>query len=437
MITLTGKYNNDCKIFIDDVEEGAIELVQNILNNEISAGVPVRIMPDTHVGVGIVIGFTMPMTTMVNPNYIGVDIGCSVTTHKLNKHFDEKQFPHLDEIIRAAVPVGMEIRTKEQYNDWWVKDYFTTVNRNLVNFQNEWTKRFGQPCTPIVVDADYITALCKKVRIGEKMFYHSVGTLGGGNHFIELGEGTNDGAHYLTLHSGSRNFGLKVCKYHAAKMKGIRILPQEYHDEFERIKRETDNRKEIPQRLQALNEKYHVGKKEYLLTGSDMYEYLVDMVIAQTYARFNHLVMSRSIFDALGEDYYATESIHSMHNFIDTTDWIIRKGAIRAYRGEKMVIPFNMRDGLLICEGKSNADWNCSAPHGAGRVLARNVAMKTLSMEQFSEEMKGIYSTSVCKDTLDESPMAYKDKDVITEAIQDTAEIIETVKPLLNIKAAK
>mgnify|MGYP003623730937 FL=1 len=145
--------------------------------------------------------------------------------------------------------------------------------------------------------------------------------------------------------------------------------------------------------------------------------------------------MSKAIFKDLGTDYQAEDPVYSMHNFIDTTDWIIRKGAIRSYEGERMVIPFNMRDGILICEGNSNEDWNCSAPHGAGRVLARNKALKTLDMEQFSKEMEGIYSTSVCKQTLDESPMAYKDKDVIIEAIKDTATILDTIKPILNIKA--
>jgi RNA-splicing ligase RtcB len=145
--------------------------------------------------------------------------------------------------------------------------------------------------------------------------------------------------------------------------------------------------------------------------------------------------MSQAIFKDLGEEYHSVDSVYSMHNFIDTTDWIIRKGAIRSYKGEKMVIPFNMRDGILICEGKSNQDWNCSAPHGAGRVLARKKALKTLDMEEFLKEMDGIYSTSVCKSTLDESPMAYKDKNMIMAAIKDTATIIDSIRPVMNIKA--
>ena len=435
MITLEGKYNQDCKIFIDDVELEAIDLIKNILNNEISEGVPVRIMPDTHVGKGIVIGFTMPMTKMVNPNYIGVDIGCSVTAHKLNKRIDTDRFPVLDHAIRRSIPMGMHIRKEKNFDDWWVEPYFEAASKNIAAFQNEWLKRFGEEKPSVEVNREYITGLCKKIGIGENTFYYSVGTLGGGNHFIEIGESANNGAHYLTIHSGSRNFGLKVCNYHAKKMIKTNILPKEYHDEFESITKNTIPTGNIPQKLKELNSRYEVGKKEYLLENENMYEYLVDMVIAQTYAQFNHQAMSKAIFKDLGEDYHSVDSVYSMHNFIDTSDWIIRKGAIRSYKGERMVIPFNMRDGILICEGKSNNDWNCSAPHGAGRVLARKKAANTLDINEFTKEMEGIYSTSVCKKTLDESPMAYKDKDVIMKAIQDTAMIIDSVKPIMNIKA--
>lgn len=434
MIELKGKYNQDCKIFLDEVEEGAIELVQNILNHEISEGVQVRIMPDTHVGKGIVIGFTMPMTTMINPNYIGVDIGCSVTSYKLNKRFALEDLPRVDKVIRKAVPVGHDIRKGKDFNYWWVDDYFKTVTENVNYFQDEWNKRFSDSKVAITVDREYIIELCREIGTGERMFYNSVGSLGGGNHFIEVGKSAKDGSHYLTLHSGSRNFGLKVCNYHAKKMVAAKFRPQEYHDEFRDITQNTVPTSDIPVKLAELNERYGVGKKELLLKGDDMYEYLVDMVIAQTYAEFNHRAMAHSIFVGL-RDVEAVERIHSKHNFIDPQDWIIRKGAIRAYEGEKMIIPFNMRDGLLICEGKSNADWNCSAPHGAGRILARNQAFKTLDMEEFENEMKGIYSTSVRKSTLDEAPMAYKDKDLIINAIQGTAIILDTVKPILNIKA--
>ena len=435
MIKLKGRYNQDCKIFIDEVEDEVIELIQNILNNEISEGVQVRIMPDTHVGEGIAIGFTMPMTTMVNPKYIGVDIGCSVTTHKLNKCIRTDLLPTLDHAIRRSVPMGMNVKKANTLDDWWIEPYFEAVNENLATFQKEWAKRFNEDKIPIIVNNEYITRMCRKIGINEDKFYYSVGTLGSGNHFIEVGESVNDGSHYLTVHSGSRLFGLKTCNYHAKKCLLKKKMTQEYSDEFKQITQKTLPTSDIPLKLKELAKKYKIEKKEYMLEGEDMYQYLVDMVIAQAYAQFNHKVMSRAIFKDLGEEYYSVDSVYSMHNFIDTTDWIIRKGAIRSYKGEKMVIPFNMRDGVLICEGKSNHDWNCSAPHGAGRVLARNKALKTLDISEFVKEMEGIYSTSVCESTLDESPMAYKDKYVIMKAIEDTATIIDSIKPIMNIKA--
>lgn len=434
IIELKGKYNQDCKVFIEDIEQGAIDLIQNILNHEISEGVPVRIMPDTHIGKGIVIGFTMPMTTMVNPNYIGVDIGCSVTSYKLNQRIKQSELPRIDKLIRKAIPMGHEIRKGKTFDYWWIDGYLKTVTCNVHQFQKQWNTRFSDDKQAIVINRDYISQLCEKVNVSERMFYNSIGSLGGGNHFIEIGESVKDKSHYLTLHSGSRNFGLKVCNYHAKKMKKAVTLPKEYHQRLADITKNTYPTVDIPLKIIALNEEFKVGEKEFLLQGEDMYHYLLDMVIAQTYAEFNHRAMAHSIFVGL-RTVEAVDCIHSMHNFIDPRDWVIRKGAIRAYEGERMIIPFNMRDGILICEGKSNADWNYSAPHGAGRILGRNQAFKKLNLEEFEKEMQGVYSTSVNKRTLDEAPMAYKDKEQIMDAIQDTAVILDSVKPILNIKA--
>lgn len=435
MIQLKGKYNQDCKIFLNEVEDGVVDMVNDILNHEVSEGVKVRIMPDTHVGKGIVIGFTMPITTMVNPNYIGVDIGCSVTTHRLNKRLNKNDFKDIDKRVRKCVPMGRGTLNKRSFNDWWVEEYFEVVNSRIESFQLAWLQRFVEEKERVTINRNAITQLCAQLNMKEESFYYSVGSLGGGNHFIEFGESANEGSHFVTIHSGSRNFGNRVCQYHAAKMIQSKDMDQAYHDQFDDIVKNTEDKTKIPNKLRALREQYNLDKKETLLQGDDMYQYLVDMIIAQTYAEFNHRVMSKAIFRTLGDDYEADETIHSMHNFIDTSDWIIRKGAIRSYEGERMIIPFNMRDGILICEGKSNTDWNCSAPHGAGRILGRNQAFKTLDMEEFSKEMEGIFSTSVCKATLDESPMAYKDKELIIDAIADTATILDSVKPILNIKA--
>lgn len=434
MIELKGRYNKDCKVFVDDVEAEAIALIQDVLDHEVSLGVPVRVMPDTHVGKGIVIGFTMPMTSIVNPNFIGVDIGCSVTSHRLDKRFTSADLPELDRMIRRTIPMGHEIHKGRFKQLWWVDEFFATLTDNISQFRMEWEKRSGEKVKRDVLDPMFITKLCHKVGITEQVFYNSVGSLGGGNHFIEIGESLNNGAHFLTLHSGSRNFGLKVCNFHAKKMSRTKSLPKAYHEKFEEITKTTRPKSAIPDRIAALNEEYRAGKKERFLEGEDMYSYLQDMIIAQTYAEYNHKVMSQLILKNL-QSVKIEDTIHSKHNFIDPQDWIIRKGAIRAYVGERMIIPFNMRDGILICEGKSNPDWNYSAPHGAGRILGRNQSKKTLDMADFEKAMEGIYSTSVTKSTLDEAPMAYKDKDMIIQAIEDTAVILDSVKPILNIKA--
>lgn len=434
MIELTGEYNKDCKVFIDNLGTEAIELIQTILDDEISQGIQVRIMPDTHIGKGIVIGFTMPVTKMVNPNYIGVDIGCSVTTYKLNKPIEADYLPVLDNTIRDCVPMGRNIRNENNFDTRWIKQYFEEVNKNIALFQQKWAQRFGKEMPLVRIDNEYIAGICKKIGIKEDVFYYSIGTLGGGNHFIEVGKSSNDDYNYLTVHSGSRNFGKKVCDFHATKMLSQKGLPQEYHDDFKRIVNDTKPASDIPQKLEDLANRYEVGKKEYMLKGNDMYAYLLDMIIAQTYAQFNHKEILRVILENIGAEYAIIDSVYSMHNFIDTTDWIIRKGAIRSYAGERMVIPLNMRDGILICEGKSNPDWNYSAPHGAGRIMARNKALEILDMEEFKNEMKGIYSTSIDKSTIDESPMAYKDKNIIIDAIKDTATIIDSIKPIMSIK---
>ncbi len=364
MITLGGQFNDDCKIFTDRVEDSAIATIKDILNDEVSKGVPVRVMPDVHQGVDIVIGFTMPLTDRVNPNHIGVDIGCSVSLTTIP--VDEFKFS-LDEVdrrVRSVVPMGYS-RCEKGYcfSEW--------MDNEVQNICNK-------------IGLDYLD-VCKQV-----------GSLGGGNHFIEFGE-SKVGIH-LFIHTGSRNFGKQVCDYHSKKAK-------------------------------ANGSKY--------LFGQDMDEYLHDMRIAQKFAYFNHLVISKAIMDVLevesliGGDW---SSIYTSHNHIGE-DNIIRKGAVSAKEGEYLLIPMNMRDGVLVCQGKGNTDWNKSAPHGAGRIYSRTKAKKELSMEQFKSEMKGIYSTSVTDANIDESPMAYKPMQDIIDAISDTVEIIDIIKPILNIKA--
>lgn len=390
MIELKGKYNRDCKIFTDNIDEESYSIIYKILNEKSSENVKIRIMPDTHLGKGIVVGFTMPLTDRVNPFHIGVDIGCGMLTSKLSDEIKDIPLEKIDKTIKQNIPMGQSTH-KKSFNTLF---NFKELNELIRNFIINYNKKLGTKFEVFEIDNEYIENLCKKVDIDLKKFYNSIGTLGGGNHFIEIGKSSNND-YYITIHSGSRNFGNQVCRYHSKIAKN--------------------------------NEDYYLQDKE-------MFDYLIDMVIAQYYAKINRETMLQIIKDLLNIK-KIEDTFSSVHNFIDFEDFIIRKGAIRSYKNEKMIIPFNMRDGILICEGKSNEDWNYSAPHGAGRVLSRMQARKQLDMNEFIESMKGIYSSSICKNTLDESPQAYKNPKQIEELIYPTVEIIDRLKPILNIKS--
>lgn len=362
MLEIKGEYGKDCKIFIDEVESSAMSTIYGILNHPVSQNKKVRIMPDVHDGVDIVIGFTMPLGDMVNPNHIGVDIGCGVLTAELPKLNYTLQ--EIDERIRGAIPMGFSHRDKAK----------------------------------IIFDLpEGIEDTCYKLGLDYGGVVKQIGTLGGGNHYIEIGE--SKGRYFISIHTGSRNFGLQVCKYHAK---------------------------------QAQN---HQKGYSYL-KGVEMVEYFKDMKIAQQFARINRQTILHDILETLGMKIdVKKDSFDTIHNYIDFGRGIIRKGAISAEKGEKIAIPMNMRDGVLICIGKGNEDWNFSAPHGAGRILSRGAAKKSIKIDDFAATMEGIYSSSVSESTLDESPFAYKDMNTIIECIGDSVDVIDIVKPVLNIKA--
>ncbi|QTM09146.1 RNA-splicing ligase RtcB [Brachyspira hyodysenteriae] len=389
MIELKGKYNKDCKIFTDNIDEESYSVLYKILNEKASEDVRIRIMPDTHLGKGIVVGFTMPLTDRVNPFHIGVDIGCGMLTSKLSDEIKYIPLEKIDKTIKQNIPMGQSTH-KKNFNTLF---NFKELNELIRNFILNYNKNFNTKFEVFEIDNEYIEKLCQRVEIDLEKFHNSIGTLGGGNHFIEIGKSSNND-YYITIHSGSRNFCNQVCRYHAKIAK---------------------------------------NSEDCYLHDKEMFDYLIDMVIAQYYAKINRDTILKIIKDLLNIE--IENSFSSVHNFIDFEDFIIRKGAIRSYENEKMIIPFNMRDGILICEGKSNEDWNCSAPHGAGRVLSRAQAKNQLNMSEFIDSMKGIYSSSICKNTLDESPMAYKNPNEIEKLIEPTVNIIDKIKPVLNIKS--
>ena len=395
MLEIKGKFCKDCKIFTDNIEEGALSLVYQFVNDPMFDGAKIRIMPDVHEGKDIVIGFTVPFTDHVNPDHVGGDIGCSVSTAITDLPINAEDYPAIERNIRETVKFGMSIHQKAVYP---YSDLYKHLQLRLQQARQQWPEMVSA----IDVSERGITAMLKRIEQKEHMFYNSIGTVGGGNHFIEVGV-TPEGNYAFTVHCGSRNLGQMVWKYWKK----------------EAMKQE--------------------GVTNGYLVGEAMKGYITDMVIAQAYAEFNHTVIDRLVMEAIckgsGKTAHILEQIYTTHNYIDFSMKMMRKGAVAAPKDAKLVIPFNMRDGLIIARGKGNDDWNCSAPHGAGRLLSRSDAKELIDLEEYKESMKGIYSTSVGTGTIDESPMAYKDPKEILRLIEDTVEVEYFIRPVINLKA--
>jgi RNA-splicing ligase RtcB len=390
MLEYKGQYG-EAKVMIDKVDSTTVQQIYEMLNHEAFTN-PVAIMPDCHAGAGVVIGFTMPMTDKVIPNVIGVDIGCGMLHLRFPKStFAGISMSELDERIRSRIPFGTNAHGNGVL-DTKAPWFWDLINWNLRNFTMSYNRNENIVYDIPTIDYEYFCEYCETIGMDSMRAFGSLGTLGGGNHFIELGK-YDTGEWGLTVHSGSRQFGLKMAKYHQKKA--------------------------------------GKGALAYL-TGDNCFNYLGGMVIAQTYAQVNRELMIKLIMDELDLP-KPTQVVESVHNFIDFNDWIIRKGAIRSYVGELMVIPWNMEDGLIIAEGKSNPEWNYSAPHGAGRIGSRSWAKKNLSLDDARKSMKdrGIFSSRIPHDEIKE---AYKDPKLIEDAIGPTAKILHRVTPRLNLK---
>ena len=390
----------DLKIYADNIEPVALNQIYTLLAQPTFLGEKVRIMPDVHAGLGCVVGFTSTMKDKVIPNIIGVDIGCGMLCVELGKV--DISFPALDDFIKGHIPSGSEIRRE-------------------------------------VLGADLINALyCKKSLRNMDRLEGSLGTLGGGNHFIEV-DVDDKGNYYLVIHTGSRNLGLQVANiYQKMAVESCKkVAESERVALIERLKKENRHH-EIPDELKKLTDKYAYKSKIpadlCYLDGEEMEKYMHDMRICQEFAVRNRKKIADEIIAFLKIRKFS--SFETVHNFIDDKG-IIRKGAVPAHLGQKILIPMNMRDGCLVCIGKGNEDWNCSAPHGAGRICSRSEAKKLLSVEEFQNAMEGIYTTTATESTLDEAPQAYKPAQSIMNLISPTAEIIEVIKPVYNFKAAE
>lgn len=400
MLEIKGKVNTAI-CYASVIEDDAIEQIRRMCDYEFSEGSKIRIMPDVHSGKGCTIGTTMTVIDKAVPNIVGVDLGCGMYTVNLGKV--EIDFEKLDEACHY-VPSGMNVWQGRQ-------------------------ERF-----------DLEKLRCYRALKDSKRLERSLGTLGGGNHFIEV-DVASDGTKYLVIHTGSRNLGKQVAEIYQNLAVELNRGMEDYfkmRDEIIRTYKEQGRRSEIQAALKEIAWKKANGPTTIpedlcFLYGQYFDDYLADVEICQQFAKRNRELIAEIIIDRC--NLTATDAFHTIHNYIDTGEMILRKGAIAAHKDEKVLIPINMRDGSVLAVGKGNAEWNYSAPHGAGRVMSRNKAKQLLSLDEYKKAMEGIYSTSVNEETLDEAPMAYKSLNDIIDVIEETVDVIEVIKPIYNFKA--
>ena len=400
MLEVSGKYNQ-AKIFTDVVDQASIAQVIELCNQEFTAGSRIRLMPDVHAGAGCTVGTTMTITDRVVPNLVGVDIGCGMETARLRE--DHLELQKLDKLIRERIPSGFAVRSAAH--------------------------RYA--------DQIDLEELCYFRHVQMLRAEKSIGTLGGGNHFIEV-DRDEEGQLYVVIHSGSRRLGLEVAKYYQEE--GYKVLNQTDQASLDRLiaemraaGRQKDIQKELKRRKsQKLT---RIPRPLAYVAGELFDQYIHDMKLVQHFARLNRQAMLDEIVK--GMKLHVEEQFTTIHNYIDTDAMILRKGAVSARAGERLLIPINMRDGSLLCVGKGNEDWNCSAPHGAGRLMSRGEAKQSFTVSEFKKQMEGIYSTSVGRSTLDECPMAYKGMADILDNIGPTAEVVKVIRPIYNFKAGE
>lgn len=400
MIEIIGAHNT-ALCYTSQLEETARNQIQAVCDRPEFAGCQIRIMPDVHAGMGCTIGTTMTIQDKIVPGMVGVDIGCGMETVEIAER--EIDFQKLDDLIRAEIPFGREVRKKTH-------PLARSINLRELKCQDQ---------------------------INWDRANHSIGTLGGGNHFIEC-DRSEDGRLFIVVHSGSRHLGKEVAELYQNEGRKAMWGGARYQmDETIAILKAEGRHQEIQKTIKELKKEHpiQIPKELAYVEGKLFEDYIHDMKIVQYFATLNRKAMVDIIME--GMDLTRVDQFTTIHNYIDTDSMILRKGSVSAKAGEKLLIPINMRDGSLVCVGKGNPDWNCSAPHGAGRLMSRKQAFASLSMEEYQEEMSGIFSTSVLPDTLDESPMAYKSMQEIVENIDPTAVIVDRIVPVYNFKASE
>ena len=399
MFTIEGSYET-ATCFATNIEDAAIEQIRTMCDLPFTQGAHVRIMPDAHAGAGCTIGTTMHVTDKVVPNIVGVDIGCGMYTVNLGR--GPIDLPAFDEACHA-IPSGFEV-----WNDCKAQFDLTELR-------------------------------CHQSLRDIARLQRSLGTLGGGNHFIEIDE-AQDGTNYLVIHSGSRNLGVQVASLYQRQAVDLHKGKGAYaakRDELIEAYKAAGRSQDIQSALAQLPGSPHeldAPAELCWLYGSQLDDYLADVSVCQRFARQNRELMAEKIVRRCGLTIH--DAFHTIHNYIDTNEMILRKGAIAAHKDELVLIPLNMRDGSVLARGKGNADWNFSAPHGAGRALSRKAAKEQLSLDDYRTQMAGIYTTSISEATLDEAPGAYKSAKDILQPIAEAVDVLEVLHPIYNFKAS-
>jgi tRNA-splicing ligase RtcB (3'-phosphate/5'-hydroxy nucleic acid ligase) len=395
--------NGNCIVYLpeNEIDKETGELIQNLSKSNTFKDI--RIMPDCHTGSCCCIGMTSKIDDKIIPQIVGGDIGCGISVLQLDKKIREKNYEKIDNVVKSLIPMGESNHKQPIIDDVVMNEIYEKCNEKLVVLKEKYPEH-GDLLNDFEFNSEFYKKLTKRAKScsGGSNYLKSMGTLGGGNHYIEFNE-DEENNHYLSVHCGSRHMGQSICMHHQDKIK---------------------------------NKKTY-DKKNFLenyLDGIEMVEYLIDMIFAQEFASKNRAVIIELICDTLGYGFNENNIINTTHNYIDFDRFILRKGAISAEQNETCVISLNMRDGILLCEGKGNPEWNYSSAHGCGRLMSRKDARMTFSMKEYKKSMENVYSSCICKETLDEIPEAYKDTEFIKELIGDSVNIIKQLKPIINIK---
>ena len=448
MLEIKGKYCKDIKIFTNNVEETALAQIYAMAEHRAYKDKKIRIMPDVHSGKGCVIGYSCPIdinTDFLNPEVVGCDLGCTISSVFFSKPIPDSKIAELEHKIRKEIPFGMYINEKSKLKPMDIVRAFDNVMHRLCSMYPQ----FKDYCIKMSSESD-LEKWCQKIRIDYGMFLKSLGSVGGGNHFVEYDTNEELGKYCITIHCGSRNLGLKVFNYWNKIAKSLTISKEELRALTEDVKKKTNDKRKFKEAIIAAREEYLSKRMPGYLNDDNLYGYLIDVCLAQEYARLNHQVIIseiEKIYTKLSDGGKIVDEIHTTHNYIDydfkaltgKPNMMVRKGAVRAYDGEVLIIPFNMRDGIAICKGKSNEDYNYTAPHGCGRLMSRAKAKEKLDVEDFKKQMSdsGIYTTTADSNTIDEAPNAYKPYEEILDLIEPTVEVQFLMKPKMNIKASE